>query len=99
MVSDLIVAAGGRTLAFQEPPNFRLVHRGVLLQRGRDFRGAVGIDSVRRTVLCFSMHQVYKTVSGVVSWGMEGKSAAQSENSLGGEFRRHWSRYNAVAML
>lgn len=46
MVSDLVVAAGGRTLAFEDPPNFRLVYQGVLLKREGDSRGVVGIESV-----------------------------------------------------
>lgn len=46
VVSDLVVAAGGRTLAFENPPNFRLVYQGVLLEREGGSRGVVGIKSV-----------------------------------------------------
>ena len=49
VISDLIVAAGGRTLAFEDPPNFRLVHQGVFLERERGSRGVgvVGINTVQ----------------------------------------------------
>lgn len=34
VVSDLVVAAGGKNLDFEDPPNFRLVYQGVVLGGG-----------------------------------------------------------------
>ena len=45
VVSDLVVAAGGQNLDFEDPPNFRLVYQGVFrIGGGGGSRGVVEIN-------------------------------------------------------